>query len=92
MAAKTITCRELMINYFKPAPGMVTAEVLKTHNSFKSFAVSTIKNNLSVLKQEGYLVIGFRTKGMWEKYKKPAGVRIGCGNFFPGKCYYKLKE
>lgn len=60
--------------------GMVSAGILKTINSFNKFTVSTVRNTLSKLKKENYLVIGFRRKGQFT----PSG-------FERGVCYYKLK-
>ena len=92
MRVNHITCKSILIKNFKPNSFMITAEILKTHVSLKSFALSTIKNNLSILKSEDYLCIGFRIKGKFEKYTKINKKRIGSGKFSPGKCYYKLNQ
>lgn len=90
---RNMTCKEIMRDHFNSGCGMVNVYILKNyHLPLKGFALSTIRNNLSVLKQEGYLCIGFRTKGKWEKYTKIDNKRIGSGKFFPGKCYYKLNK
>ena len=87
-----ITCKEALKLQFTPKSGMVTANILKTQESFRKWALSTIKSNLSLLKKEKYLCIGFRTRGTWEKHKIIAGVKIGAGKHYPGKCYYNLRE
>lgn len=59
--------------------GMATAENLKSKNTLKDYSLRTIKKNLSQLKNDKVLNIGFRTNGC-----------KAVGGYRKGKCYYKL--
>ena len=83
-----MSCKEKIILEFavNVVGGMVSAENLKSRKNFNSYTLSTIRKNLSLLKKEKFLMIGFRRMGRHSGHR---GLN-GRHEYIRGVCYYKL--
>jgi hypothetical protein len=86
--SKKNNCKEKIFLILEMKGLMYTAYNLHNNDLLKNYTLSTIKSNLSKLKKENKICIGFRTRGKMTNQKNLYGEN----KFISGKTYYKINE